>query len=72
LWNNKFPASSTCSGKSLLIQNSDKVLCVNWQRSCGCSSRHHNECHVCSGCLATSHGAQLCARAQKTSPTHTL
>ncbi|KAG1906166.1 uncharacterized protein F5891DRAFT_902629, partial [Suillus fuscotomentosus] len=65
LWNNKFPASSMCSGKSLLVWNSDKTLCVDWQRSRGCNSRHHDEHHVCSRCLARSHGAQSCAWAQK-------
>ncbi|KAG2138545.1 hypothetical protein DEU56DRAFT_715582, partial [Suillus clintonianus] len=63
-WNSAHPALTTRVNKQLLTRNSDKPLCVDWQRSRSCTSRSHDERHVCSGCLATSHGAQHCPRAQ--------
>ncbi|KIK34773.1 hypothetical protein CY34DRAFT_97328, partial [Suillus luteus UH-Slu-Lm8-n1] len=59
LWNSAHPALATRVNK-----HSNKPLCVDWQRSRSCTSRSHDERHVCSGCLATSHGAQNCPRAQ--------
>ncbi|KAG1853196.1 hypothetical protein DFJ58DRAFT_660954, partial [Suillus subalutaceus] len=72
IWDNTFPALATRVNKQLLLRNSDKPLCVDWQCSRGCSSHSHDERHVCSGCLSSTHGAQVCPRAQTTASTHTL
>ncbi|KAG1751042.1 hypothetical protein EDB19DRAFT_1674640 [Suillus lakei] len=72
LWDSAFPSVATRSNKQLLLRSSDKPLCVDWQRAIGCSSHSHSERHVCSGCLATTHGAQNCPRAQTLAPGHSL
>ncbi|KAG2082664.1 uncharacterized protein F5147DRAFT_590319, partial [Suillus discolor] len=72
LWDSSFPAVATRVNKQLLLRSSDKPLCVDWQRARGCSSHSHGERHVCSGCLSTSHGAQLCPHAQTTASSHTI
>lgn len=72
LWDNNFPAIATRSNKALLLRGSDKPLCVDWQRTRSCPSRQHDDRHVCSGCLATSHGAQACSRAQATPTSHPI
>ncbi|KAG2089432.1 uncharacterized protein F5147DRAFT_561800, partial [Suillus discolor] len=64
LWDNSHPSLATRVDKQLLLRKSDKPLCVDWQRSRGCSSHSHNERHICSGCLGKSHGAQQCSCAQ--------
>ncbi|KAH7919127.1 hypothetical protein BV22DRAFT_1023505, partial [Leucogyrophana mollusca] len=48
-----------------------KPLCPRWQREEGCTDRH-DERHLCSGCGATTHGAQRCPRAQKAHAVDTL
>ncbi|KAG2029021.1 hypothetical protein BDR03DRAFT_881993, partial [Suillus americanus] len=40
-------------------------LCTAWQREEGRDSTKHDNHHTCSGCGATTHGAQSCPRAQK-------
>ncbi|KAG1717416.1 hypothetical protein EDB19DRAFT_1816144 [Suillus lakei] len=72
LWDSAFPSVATHSNKQLLLCSSDKPLCIDWQRAIGCSSHSHSEHHVCSGCLATTHGAQNCPRAQTLAPGHSL
>lgn len=72
LWDNNFTALATRNNKSLLLRNSDKPLCVDWQRAKSCTSHQHDERHVCSGCLSTSHGAQMCSRAQKQTASYSL
>ncbi|KAG1836811.1 hypothetical protein DFJ58DRAFT_669319, partial [Suillus subalutaceus] len=67
LWDNKFQTVTTRTNRSLTLRGSDKPLCVDWQRTRGCGSWVHDERHICSGCLATSHGAQNCSRAQTSS-----
>lgn len=42
-----------------------RELCHDWQRDEGCSARHHDAKHTCSGCGSLSHGAQKCPRTQK-------
>ncbi|KAG2747087.1 hypothetical protein P692DRAFT_20736691, partial [Suillus brevipes Sb2] len=73
LWDSAFPAVATRrNNKQLLLRSSDKPLCVDWQHVGSCSSSSHNERHVCSGCLATTHGAQNCPRAQAITSNHTV
>ncbi|KAG1812959.1 uncharacterized protein BJ212DRAFT_1276120, partial [Suillus subaureus] len=50
-----------------------KQLCTAWQREEGCTTPKHDPAclhvrHICSGCGATTHGAQKCSRAQKVYP----
>ncbi|KAG1893101.1 uncharacterized protein F5891DRAFT_963505, partial [Suillus fuscotomentosus] len=72
LWDNSHSALTTRVNRQLLLRSSDKPLCVDWQHSKSCSSRSHNERHICSGCLANSHGAQQCPRAQTSKLTHAV
>lgn len=72
LWDNSHATLATHVDKQLLLHKSDKPLCVNWQCLRGCSSRSHDDQHICSGCLAKSHGAQQCSRAQTSTSTHSL
>src|ERR1700733_14309954 len=48
-----------------IINPLSQILCIDWQRSKGCSARDHNQHHECSGCRKQDHGAQQCPRAQK-------
>ncbi|KAG1893529.1 uncharacterized protein F5891DRAFT_962799, partial [Suillus fuscotomentosus] len=64
LWDSSHPTLATRVERQLILRKSDKPLCVDWQRHKGCSSRSHDDRHVCSGCLGSSHSAQHCARAQ--------
>jgi len=36
-----------------------KQLCTAWQREEGCTTPKHDSRHLCSGCGATTHGAQM-------------
>ncbi|KAG1720825.1 uncharacterized protein EDB91DRAFT_1064673 [Suillus paluster] len=49
-----------------------KQLCTAWQREEGCMVPCHDARHICSGCGASSHGAQKCPRAQKAEPTNAV
>ncbi|KAG1875718.1 hypothetical protein F4604DRAFT_1511832, partial [Suillus subluteus] len=42
-----------------------KQICTAWQRDEWCNTPKHDSKHLCSGCRATTHGAQRCSRAQK-------
>ncbi|KIK78501.1 hypothetical protein PAXRUDRAFT_163862 [Paxillus rubicundulus Ve08.2h10] len=42
-----------------LYSNANLCLCTKWQCNKGCSN-HHSLFHLCSGCGATTHGAQTC------------
>lgn len=66
LWDGTSPTVATRVNKQLLVRGSEKPLCVDWQRA-RCISQSHDDRHICSGCLATTHGAQNCSRAQTTS-----
>lgn len=48
-----------------IINPLGQILCIDWQRSRGCTSRDHDQRHECSGCGKQDHGAQQCPRAQK-------
>ncbi|KAG2747017.1 hypothetical protein P692DRAFT_20738069, partial [Suillus brevipes Sb2] len=72
LWNKSHATSATRVNKQLLLRSSNQPLCLDWQRSRGCSTRTHDERHVCTGCLSTTHGSQHCSRAQKVTSDHTL
>ncbi|KAG1725132.1 hypothetical protein EDD22DRAFT_932971 [Suillus occidentalis] len=63
-WDNLFDVYSERISKALWTKDG-RQLCTAWQREEGCSSTQHNSKHLCSGCGATEHGAQRCARAQK-------
>ncbi|KAG2093714.1 uncharacterized protein F5147DRAFT_558869, partial [Suillus discolor] len=64
LWDGVQPTVATRTNKQLLLRASNKPLCIDWQRS-RCTSQSHDDRHICSGCLATTHGAQSCPRVQK-------
>ncbi|KAG2034951.1 hypothetical protein BDR03DRAFT_801203, partial [Suillus americanus] len=64
LWDNVHATISKQVNKQLLVQSSDKPLCVDWQQGCGCTNRPHDKRHLCSGCLSASHSAQYCPRTQ--------
>jgi hypothetical protein len=68
IWDNSLPSASKRINRQLLIRSTDKPLCVDWQRGKACTTRSHDERHLCSGCLSTSHGAQHCTRAQTALP----
>ena len=71
LWDNTLPALATHSNKVLVMQDR-RALCADWQCASGCPTSHHDNRHICSGCASTSHGAQECPRAQKSSGSNTL
>lgn len=72
LWNKSHPALANRVNKQLQLRSNNQPLCLDWQRSRGCSNRSHNERHVCTGCLSTTHGSQNCSRAQKVTPDHAV
>ncbi|KAG1835950.1 hypothetical protein DFJ58DRAFT_670138 [Suillus subalutaceus] len=43
LWDNVHATVSKRVNKQLLVRSSDKPLCVNWQRGCGCTNCSHDE-----------------------------
>jgi hypothetical protein len=63
-WDGKHDTISERIHKALWTKDG-KQLCTAWQREEGCDSTKHNNRHTCSGCRATTHGAQSCPRAQK-------
>ena len=65
LWDNSLPSLALRSNKVLTMRDGRSV-CADWQRVSGCPSARHDTRHICSGCASSSHGAQDCARAQKT------
>ncbi|OAX30835.1 hypothetical protein K503DRAFT_704744, partial [Rhizopogon vinicolor AM-OR11-026] len=52
------------ANKQLVWRSSNKPVCIDWQRTCGCTNQSHNKRHLCTGCLSTGHGAQFCPRSQ--------
>ncbi|KIK81191.1 hypothetical protein PAXRUDRAFT_156693 [Paxillus rubicundulus Ve08.2h10] len=51
---------------SHLVNPKGLTLCLDWQRTIGCSSTtHKNSDHECSGCGSEEHGAQACPRGPK-------
>ncbi|KAG1897476.1 uncharacterized protein F5891DRAFT_957229, partial [Suillus fuscotomentosus] len=68
IWDNSVPTVSKRVHRQLLTRNTDKPLCIDWQRGKSCSTCSHDECYLCSGCLSHSHGAQYCARTQASLP----
>ncbi|KAJ8596778.1 hypothetical protein M405DRAFT_725554, partial [Rhizopogon salebrosus TDB-379] len=72
LWDSSYPTLATRNQKHLFLRSSGKSLCVDWQRSRGCTNRSHDERHICAGCLSTTHGAQGCTRAQALPSSHSI
>lgn len=63
-WDKKFETCAEHIRKGLWAKDG-KQLCTTWQREEGCTTPKHDVRHACSGCRATTHGAQRCPRAQK-------
>ncbi|KAG2754173.1 hypothetical protein P692DRAFT_20759062, partial [Suillus brevipes Sb2] len=70
-WDKQFDTFSERIRKGLWTKDG-KQLCTAWQREEGCTTPKHDACHICSGCGATTHGAQKCPRAQKASTTDSV
>ncbi|KAG1880940.1 hypothetical protein F4604DRAFT_1578586, partial [Suillus subluteus] len=49
-----------------------KQICTAWQQDEGCPAPRHDFKHICSGCGATTHGAQKCPRVQKAATSNTI
>lgn len=64
LWDGSRKSITKHINKQLVVGSNGNPLCVDWQRGRGCSTRSHDEWHLCSRCLSPSHGAQHCSRAQ--------
>jgi hypothetical protein len=71
IWDKSVPTLASRTNK-LLSMRDGRPVCADWQRYSGCSSSRHDNRHICSGCAATSHGAQDCPRAQKAPGPHSL
>lgn len=63
-WDDQFSTLAQRVDKNLVMQDGRSV-CMDWQREKGCSSRRHDDRHICSGCGAATHGAQDCPRTEK-------
>ncbi|KAG2757679.1 hypothetical protein P692DRAFT_20711430, partial [Suillus brevipes Sb2] len=70
-WDKQFDTFSERIRKGLWTKDG-KQLCTRWQREEGCTTPKHDARHFCSGCGATTHGAQKCPRAQKAGTTDSL
>lgn len=70
---------TTCKGKKLwdrsaspirrgeqgkLVNADGVILCFDWQLPTSCQNTHHSQCHKCSGCRKSGHGAQTCPQAE--------
>lgn len=64
-WDQAHDVASKRVDKSLVLVDSGRTLCGDWQRPNGCSSCMHDSRHLCSGCGKPTHGAQDCPRAQR-------
>lgn len=62
LWNST-TAGCKRNRAGQIVTLSDKRLCLDFQRSVGCTASGH--LHECSGCGGQDHGASLCILAQK-------
>ncbi|KIK80943.1 hypothetical protein PAXRUDRAFT_157289 [Paxillus rubicundulus Ve08.2h10] len=69
-WDNLYDTFAKCINKALFAKDGCNI-CSKWQQEEGCSDRHDNR-PFCLGCGATSHGAQHCPQAQKTTGTNTI
>ncbi|KAH7917417.1 hypothetical protein BV22DRAFT_1026357, partial [Leucogyrophana mollusca] len=69
-WDNAHDTFSERIRKALWTKGG-KQLCTKWQREEGCSDKHDSK-HICSGCGATTHGAQRCPRAEKAPTTNAV
>ncbi|KAF8833951.1 hypothetical protein BDN67DRAFT_862885, partial [Paxillus ammoniavirescens] len=63
-WDDVFDTLCTHINRALVMRDK-RPICNDWQRETKCSSTSHDGHHICSGCGASSHGAQTCPRAQK-------
>ncbi|KAG1851942.1 hypothetical protein F4604DRAFT_1490668, partial [Suillus subluteus] len=63
-WDKKFDTFLERIRKGLWTKDG-KQLCTGWQREEGCNVPRHDAHHFCSGCGATTHGAQKCPRAER-------
>ncbi|KAG1884121.1 hypothetical protein F4604DRAFT_1502750, partial [Suillus subluteus] len=63
-WDKKFDTFLEHIHKGLWMKDG-KQLCTGWQREEGCNIPRHDTHHFCSGCGATTHGAQKCPRAER-------
>lgn len=64
LWNGA-PSRCRRSSRGQILNPLGFEICLDWQRSKGCSSRKHPEKHECSGCGLADHGASTCPIAEK-------
>ncbi|KAI6101030.1 hypothetical protein EDD16DRAFT_1431163, partial [Pisolithus croceorrhizus] len=62
-WDRKHKAFSERVYKALFAKDGH-CICAKQQWEEGCTE-HHDSKHLCSGCRATSHGAQKCPCTQK-------
>ena len=65
LANGKYLTVSARNEGRLTLKDSDRSLCADWQSADGCSSKRHDERHLCSGCASPNHGAQVCPRGRQ-------
>ncbi|TEB21079.1 hypothetical protein FA13DRAFT_1595328, partial [Coprinellus micaceus] len=65
LANGKYPTVSARNEGRLTLKETDRSLCADSQSADGCSSKRHNERHLCSGCASADHGAQACPRGRQ-------
>ncbi|KIK45149.1 hypothetical protein CY34DRAFT_78444, partial [Suillus luteus UH-Slu-Lm8-n1] len=63
-WDEAFDSLCMRSNKSLTMRDG-RQICSDWQRASGCDNTTHDCRHICSGCAASTHRAQMCPRAQK-------
>lgn len=63
-WDQIHPTHA-CRLNRILTMRDGRPVCHDWQRDASCSASHHDAKHFCSGCNATTHGAQECPRAQR-------
>lgn len=59
-WDQAFDTITRRVDKNLILIDSRRTICCNWQRAAGCPSRTHNSHHLCSRCGKPTHGAQNC------------
>lgn len=64
-WDQAYDTITKRIEKSLVLIDSGRTICCDWQRATGCASRAHDSRHLCSGCGKPTHGAQDCPRAQR-------
>ncbi|KAI0076916.1 hypothetical protein K474DRAFT_1558384, partial [Panus rudis PR-1116 ss-1] len=50
--------------KNRIAAPGGREICLDWQRTRGCSSQSGRHLHECSGCASPNHGAHSCPLAQ--------